>query len=121
MRHDMDEIKWKPGGEKHVLQTYASLHKHKLFGEHWAWVALERMAAGENEAEVMRDYGYALVPPGWQVVPREPTEEMEGAGWDVEELRTPDRIYVAMLNAAPEAATMGPNVGIQRPGTGPLE
>lgn len=54
----MDATKWKPGGKKHVLQTYANLHKHKLFGEHWLWVAMERVAAGEDEAEVMSDYGY---------------------------------------------------------------
>lgn len=44
----------------------------------------------------------AIVPAGWQVVPREPTDEMVAAGWDVEELRTPDRIYRAMLNTAPK-------------------
>jgi predicted DNA-binding transcriptional regulator AlpA len=56
----MDATKWKAGGKEQVLQTYVNLHKHKLFGEHWLWVALERVAAGENEAEVMRDYGYTI-------------------------------------------------------------
>lgn len=54
----MPETKWKPSGKDQVLQTYANLHKRKLVGEHWLWVALERVANGENEAEVMADYGY---------------------------------------------------------------
>lgn len=41
------------------------------------------------------------VPPGWKVVPIEPTDEMVRAGWDVEELVIPERMYYAMLAAAP--------------------
>lgn len=43
----------------------------------------------------------AVLADDWQTVPREPTDVMERAGWDVEELRTPNRIYKAMLAAAP--------------------
>jgi len=32
---------------------------------------------------------------------REPTEKMERAGWEVEELVTPDRTWAAMLSASP--------------------
>lgn len=41
-------------------------------------------------------------PEGWQLVPIEPTEEMERAGWDVEELVTPCKTYAAMIKAAPK-------------------
>lgn len=37
----------------------------------------------------------------WKVVPIEPTDEMVRAGWDVEELVVPERMYYAMLAAAP--------------------
>jgi hypothetical protein len=33
-------------------------------------------------------------------VPREPTDAMICAGWDVEELQTPKRVWAAMLAAA---------------------
>lgn len=46
------------GGAQHVLKTYLRLHRNKLFGEHWIWAALERIAAAESEREVMADYGY---------------------------------------------------------------
>lgn len=53
----MDDRQWKRGGRQRVLRTYECLHKGRL-GEHWIWIALERIAAGEPEIEVMLDYGY---------------------------------------------------------------
>lgn len=53
----------------------------------------EALKLGAGETAAMAD--------DWQTVPREPTDAMEQAGWDVEELRTPNRIYRAMLAAAP--------------------
>ena len=52
---------WKPHGKQHVLKTYELLHEGKI-GAHWIWVALERIANGEPELEVMRDYGYDYSP-----------------------------------------------------------
>ena len=49
--------KWTRGGEKHVLKTYERLHEGKI-GAHWIWIAIVRIANGEPELEVMRDYGY---------------------------------------------------------------
>lgn len=40
-----------------VIGTYRKLHHSKLFA-HWLWTAVERVAAGEAEADVMADYGY---------------------------------------------------------------
>jgi hypothetical protein len=34
---------------------------------------------------------------GFAIVPVEPTPEMEKAGWEVEELDTPDRVWRAMI------------------------
>lgn len=42
-------------GGKHILDTYYALHANRLIGTHWLWSAIERIAAGENEAEVMSD------------------------------------------------------------------
>ena len=42
----------------HLYKTYVKLNEGKV-GCHWAWVALERIANGEPEEEVMRDYGYS--------------------------------------------------------------
>lgn len=41
------------------------------------------------------------LPAGWVRVPGEPSDAMIRAGWEVGELRTPNRIYRAMLAAAP--------------------
>jgi hypothetical protein len=54
---DGTRVCWNYGGKRSVLQTYARLHENKL-GEHWLWVAIERISLGEPEAEVMADYGY---------------------------------------------------------------
>ena len=35
-------------------------HKDYIIGQHWLSSAYERICAGENEQEVMKDYGYAL-------------------------------------------------------------
>lgn len=40
-------------------------------------------------------------PPGWQLVPVEPTQEMVRAGWIDKEDTNPDDIWAAMLAAAP--------------------
>ena len=54
----MDSRKiWIKGGKKSVLETYEKLHKGKI-GAHWLWVAIEQIAAGEPEVDVLRDYGY---------------------------------------------------------------
>jgi hypothetical protein len=55
-------VEWQRGGKSAVLDTYARLHARKLF-LHWLWSAVERVAAGEPEAEVMRDYGYVRAVP----------------------------------------------------------
>jgi len=49
------------GGKQHVLKTYEKLHEGKI-GAHWLWVAIERIANGEPEIEVMRDYEYVYSP-----------------------------------------------------------
>lgn len=48
----------RPNREKQVFKTYSALNKKKLIGQHWLWVAVERVAAGEDINEVMGDYGY---------------------------------------------------------------
>lgn len=40
-----------------VLETYLKLHEGKI-GDHWLWCALERVARGEKEFDVLCDYGY---------------------------------------------------------------
>lgn len=56
-RSDGTKVEWERGGKKDVLQTYINLHEGKI-GMHWLWAAVERIARGESEAEVMADYGY---------------------------------------------------------------
>ena len=56
-----DRVKWERGGKRHVLETYEKLHAGKL-GAHWIWVALEQIAMGVPEMEVMADYGYVPDP-----------------------------------------------------------
>jgi len=63
--------KWDRGGEKHVLKTYVRLHKGKI-GAHWIWIALERIANGEPELEVMRDYEYVYLPKENKICEPEP-------------------------------------------------
>ncbi len=58
-RLPMSENKWERGGKSYVLDTYEKLHEGKL-GAHWIWIALDRIASGENEQDVMRDYGYEM-------------------------------------------------------------
>jgi hypothetical protein len=53
--------RFKRGGADDILRTYLRLHERtgKIIGEHWLWCALERIAAGERETDVMADYDYA--------------------------------------------------------------
>jgi len=44
------------------------------------------------------------VPAGWQLVPKEPTEYMEKAGWEASDMY-PAEIYRSMLAAAPKGET----------------
>ena len=53
---------FEPGGAEGVLSTYLKLHDGKL-GMHWLWAAIERIAAGEIEVDVLDDYGYRYEPP----------------------------------------------------------
>lgn len=67
-------IYWLRGQNGRVLQTYIDLHRNRIIGQHWLWVAVERIAAGEDEAEVMADYG-------WQRAAAEmPAEHRANAG-----------------------------------------
>lgn len=58
--------------EKQIIATIEKLHEGKL-GAHWLWVAIERIAAGEKETEVMADYGYTEAKLGLAAVPLAPT------------------------------------------------
>ena len=40
-----------------ILKTYLRLHEGKV-GAHWLWSAIERIAMGEDELQVLEDYGY---------------------------------------------------------------
>lgn len=40
-----------------VLTNYLRLHKNRA-DLHWLWIAIERVVYGENERDVMEDYGY---------------------------------------------------------------
>ena len=40
-----------------VIETYIKLHEGKIC-KHWLWAAIERVVAGDNEADVMRDFGF---------------------------------------------------------------
>jgi hypothetical protein len=44
-------------GALDILRTYLKLHEGKI-GAHWLWCALERIAQGEKEFDVLWDYGY---------------------------------------------------------------
>lgn len=76
---------------------------------HWrstptgAWIAKtpEQLTIRIEELEAAQAQA---VPDGWQLVPLEPTEEMERAGWDVGGLVTPYKTYRAMLHTAPTPA-----------------
>ena len=59
--HELCGTEWVRGGKQHVLKTYEKLHEGKI-GAHWLWVAIERIANGEPEIEVMRDYEYVYSP-----------------------------------------------------------
>ncbi len=56
----MDTSHWQRGGRQQVLRIYLKLHQQERLGEHWLWIALERVAAGEKADEVLADYGYLL-------------------------------------------------------------
>lgn len=51
------------GGAAHVLRTYLALHRDKLFGTHWLWAVVERVANGESADKVLREYDYEAKPP----------------------------------------------------------
>ena len=59
------ETKWRRGGKQHVLNVYLKLNDN-LLGEHPLWVAIERIANGEPETQVMLDYGYII----WHDTPK---------------------------------------------------
>ena len=40
-----------------ILKTYLRLHEGKI-GAHWLWSAIERIVIGEDEMDVLGDYGY---------------------------------------------------------------
>ena len=40
-----------------IIETYLQLHESKV-GEHWLFAAIERIACGEKEVDVMEDYGW---------------------------------------------------------------
>ena len=40
-----------------ILKTYLRLHEGKI-GAHWLWSAIERIGMGEDEMDVLGDYGY---------------------------------------------------------------
>jgi len=69
--------RFKRGGADDILRTYLRLHERtgKIIGEHWMWCALERIAHGEPELQVMADYMYAYA--GTQLPP---SAEFSGAG-----------------------------------------
>jgi len=46
------------GAKQKILGVYANLHQHKL-GAHWLWCAIERIANGEPESQVLAEFGYA--------------------------------------------------------------
>lgn len=54
-----ERVRWHRGGKRAVLETYVRLGEGKI-GEHWLWVAAQRMASGEPERRVMADYGYVF-------------------------------------------------------------
>ena len=39
------------------IAAYLSIHEGKA-GQHWLGAAIQRLAAGDNEAEIMSDFGY---------------------------------------------------------------
>lgn len=53
----LKDAKWQRGGKQRVLRTYLQLHEYNL-GAHWLWLAMERIAAGESEANVMAQFGF---------------------------------------------------------------
>jgi hypothetical protein len=55
---DLNTAEWTRGGKQAVLRTYLKLHEGKL-GAHWLWCAIEQIANGEPEAQVLAEYGYA--------------------------------------------------------------
>lgn len=56
---------FKRGGANEILRTYLRLHERtgRIFGEHWIWCALERIANGEPEEQVLNDYMYVYSGP----------------------------------------------------------
>ncbi len=44
-------------GVASILRIYTQLHEHKMF-QHWMWSAVERIAAGDDPAEVFKEFGY---------------------------------------------------------------
>jgi hypothetical protein len=45
--------------ERDAVNTLRKLHQGKL-GAHWIWCALQQIAAGQDEAQVLRDFGYTF-------------------------------------------------------------
>lgn len=45
------------GGSNHI-STYENLHRGKI-GAHWLWCVIERVAAGEDDEAVLREYGFS--------------------------------------------------------------
>ena len=53
----LDPKHWPCGGRKFVLGTYLKLATGVL-SPHWLYAAADRIAAGDDEAVVMADFGY---------------------------------------------------------------
>ena len=52
-------------GAEQVLRSYLRLHEltGQTVSQHWLAAAVDRVAAGESETDVMADYGYVRVMP----------------------------------------------------------
>lgn len=63
---------------------------------------LDNLTAASTYAIAPSQPAPVVVPSGWKMVPVEPTEEMELAGWIDGDDVTPRDIYRAMLSTAPQ-------------------
>lgn len=78
-------------------------HSRMVLAEPTAWAGYEaRYLYTAEQVRTAIQQAAGAVPEGWRLVPDEPTLKMLHAGWDVDELVTPDKTYRAMLGAAPQ-------------------
>ncbi len=96
LREELEDSK----RDRQALVDYGLLHDGKM-GQHWIYAAAGRLAAGDNEAAVLADFGYTkdrkaldlAMHLGQQLAGECVELERLVHGWEVAELGCPQGVY----------------------------